>query len=613
MTIEGFNVFGSLTVNGKRLTFKDFDTNNDGKISEEEFESLLQKEECDTLELSSLDTDDDKIVTEEEFSDFEKKIEIQEALNALQATIAKDFTGNLAQYAQEVISALRFFAKEFVDNYTGKGDMVADFKAVLPAKYEEIKTNILNNTPEAKAKREAEEKQRIMSETLDNLYEQLLNQLSAQYPDLAAEIANDICKSVEASVRKFVNNYTGISLETDLEFYLYTLLTETETSKMADAIKAYEAVFESLGGYKDNNDLALLKKAAKEFILTAYSNGIILTLNGRNLTTSASIDTALKRFTDADALNEAMKNLISSLSNESLQDSIINPKVGAKTAAEEKAFKTLKGESVHVESGILKSVPGYYNNETVTVKKQGKDGAKDDAVKLLEDYLKEQFRAQVKADLVANGVSEDKLDQVFENVFTQSAWEAADACVSGKHSTAFRHSSSSFNTKDLVDKFIEIFNTNIANAINEMNASNTDMDLLDIDWSQSVTDENGDVDSALEAALESGTTIRTNNVQPNSDTITAEKMIDRMRTTMMAKAQAMCKANGVTFNNDIFKTLFDKAKEYSIAQNVNGGINNWGAAYSTINPQKLLKDFSTYFKESYTAWVNGEKNKTNAK
>lgn len=138
MSIDGLNVFGSLTVNGKKLSLEELDINNDKVISKEEFNLLLNKVEVDTIEFSTIDTNNDGKITEEEFADFEKKSQIQEELNTLQATIAKDFTGANAKYASDCMAKLRDFAKEFVNNYTGEGDIVADFKAALPAKYEEI-------------------------------------------------------------------------------------------------------------------------------------------------------------------------------------------------------------------------------------------------------------------------------------------------------------------------------------------------------------------------------------------------------------------------------------------------------------------------------------------
>lgn len=39
MSIDGLNVFGSLTINGKKLSFEDFDANKDGQISETEFKN----------------------------------------------------------------------------------------------------------------------------------------------------------------------------------------------------------------------------------------------------------------------------------------------------------------------------------------------------------------------------------------------------------------------------------------------------------------------------------------------------------------------------------------------------------------------------------------------
>ena len=41
---NGINQFGSLTTqNGVRLNFKDFDKDNDGKITQQEFESVLKR------------------------------------------------------------------------------------------------------------------------------------------------------------------------------------------------------------------------------------------------------------------------------------------------------------------------------------------------------------------------------------------------------------------------------------------------------------------------------------------------------------------------------------------------------------------------------------------
>ena len=85
----------------------------------------------------------------------------------------------------------------------------------------------------------------------------------------------------------------------------------------------------------------------------------------------------------------------------------------------------------------------------------------------------------------------------------------------------------------------------------------------------------------------------------------AEKMIDRLQSTMLMKAKAMCDANGVEFDLTVFNTMFNNAKSSAVA----GSIETKKALFlsiTTINPQNLIKTFTTNFKDSYTVWVNAE-------
>ena len=533
MSIDGLNVFGSLTVNGKNLKFEDFDTNKDGHISESEFTALLEREECDTLELSSFDANGDKVITEEEFADFEAKSQIQEALYELSGKIAQDFIGDNAKYASEAMAQLREFAKEFVASYTGNGDMVTDFKAVLPAKYEEIKNNILEHTPEAEAARAENQKQQAKSDVLDIVYETLYQELSKLYPDLAKDMTRTICKKLEAEANKFIASYTGESLREDLQAHLEEYMNTSDSAKMASAVEDYRNIFESMGGYLDENDLASLKEAAKEFLTEALNNGIILTLNGKKCSSEAQIEAALKGFSDAEELNNAIEKLIGSLSSESIKDSVINTKLAEKEAADAKALSELKGEDIHVETLTLdlSHIDGYYTNSREKFvhgwsnSSGAEDAAKKSALKKIES-LKEQFKAQIKADLEAKGIASDKLDQVFENVFTQTSIEVVDSCVGYRNGWAKFCGVISYNTQELIDNFINEFNTNIANTINEMNKSTTDMDLQDIDYTLAVTDENGKVDERLLDGLKKNESVMYGGNKQRDKT---NQMIDRMR------------------------------------------------------------------------------------
>ncbi len=159
------------------------------------------------------------------------------------------------------------------------------------------------------------------------------------------------------------------------------------------------------------------------------------------------------------------------------------------------------------------------------------------------------------------------------------------------------------NTKDCVDAFINTFNTNIAKAIDEMNASDKDMDLWDIDYTQTVTDDDGNVDQELLEAMQDGSSISGEYAFVYE--LKAEKMIDKLQSTMLIKAKAMCDANCVKFDLTVFNTMFNNAKSSAVA----GSIETKKALFlsiTTINPQNLIKTFTTNFKDSYTAWFNAE-------
>ena len=126
----------------------------------------------------------------------------------------------------------------------------------------------------------------------------------------------------------------------------------------------------------------------------------------------------------------------------------------------------------------------------------------------------------------------------------------------------------------------------------------------DIDYTQAVTDENGNIDQKMLNAIQDGDTV-TKIGRKDSVKEDAEKMLDRLQSTMRMKAKAMCDANGVEFDLTVFNTMFNNAKSSAVA----GSIETKKALFlsiTTINPQNLIKTFTTNFKDSYTVWVNAE-------
>lgn len=611
MDLSGLNQFGSLTTqSGKRLTFEDFDLNKDGKITDAEFNRALSNWGLDSLELSSIDQNKDNIITEEEFANFELEAEINQVLNDfINTTVSSDtdLIGSNLKYGQQVTSELKAWVDEFKAQYTGDSEqMIADLKAQLPGKFNQIKAEILANTPE-----------KVQSRVINEMIDQLITELSEQSDTIDSVMSNEIIqtlgKKLETLSAKFVASYTGSNLEADLKEYLNEALNSSPSEKMSDAIDKLNEGVHSDTGYIDSfEELPLYKEQVKEFLMAAINNGLTLRMNNVNIVSESSIDSLLAKYSDGASLQKDLNELINSLSDTSLKETIINDALESEALEQEKAFQSLTGEDVKIDtstSGIdYSKIPGYYENSTVTIKGQGVDGAKDEAMGVLNG-LKEQLKKQLAETLEAKGIPFEKIEAIFEKVFTQSAQEAVNSCVSGQKEIRFlwitwRKSSSSFNTKDLVDTFLTKFNESLASTIDTMNETNTDLDIQNIDFTLAATDENGNVDEVLDEMLTNGGTKATNLFKEEPADKIAGTMIDRLKGTLLAKSKAMCEANGIEFDNDKFDTIFENSKGYAISVTSEQFL--W---MSYFNPKECINTFLTSFKSSYEAMIETEKQK----
>ena len=594
---SGINQFGSLTTqSGQRLTFKDFDKDGDGKITQEEY---------DTVELSSVDKNGDKEISEDEFAQWEQKTQMQTAVNDMAGTISKDFAGK-TQYLAEVTTALKEYIEEFAASYTGDiSGMAEAFKAALPAKYEEIKSNAVSNDPDT-----------VKSNVLDEIYTDLTATKGEGRTEagesMPAATAKRIAKELEAEADKFIKAYKGENLQTDLKAHLEEYMNKSDAEKLKDAADAFNTGANSFGAMIDNGaDLKQLKEYAKEFLLAALDKGVTVKLGGTTIKTEAAITTALKKFSDGDELKAAMEEVIAGLNTETLKNTLIKEEEIKAQEAADKAFTDIKGDAYKVDASLIdySGISGYYENTQIHERGKGWGGSRDKAYAkgeelLTNESLKSQMKAQLQSMLEEKGISFDKIANIFENVYTQSVADTlnAEGMITGRGARGFSSKGHAYlNTKDCVDAFINTFNTNIAKAIDEMNGSNKDMDLWDIDYTQAVTDENGNIDQKMLDAIQDGDTV-TRIGRKEED---AEKMIDRLQSTMLMKAKAMCDANGVEFDLTVFNTMFNNAKSSAVA----GSIETKKALFlsiTTINPQNLIKTFTTNFKDSYTVWVNAE-------
>ena len=585
---SGINQFGSLTTqSGQRLTFKDFDKDGDGKITQEEYDTVMNEMKLDSVELSSVDKNGDKEISEDEFAQWEQKTQMQTAVNDMAGTISKDFAGK-TQYLAEVTTALKEYIEEFAASYTGDiSGMAEAFKAALPAKYEEIKSNAVSNDPDT-----------VKSNVLDEIYTDLTATKGEGRTEagesMPAATAKRIAKELEAEADKFIKAYKGDNLQTDLKAHLEEYMNKSDAEKLKDAADAFNTGANSFGAMIDNGaDLKQLKEYAKEFLLAALDKGVTVKLGGTTIKTEAAITTALKKFSDGDELKAAMEEVIAGLNTETLKNTLIKEEEIKAQEAADKAFTDIKGDAYKVDASLIdySSIDGYFNNGEIYERGKGWGGSRDKAYAkgqevLNNSNLKSQMKAQIESMLEAKGIPFEKIETVFENIYNQSVQDTlnAEGMITGRGARGLSKKGKAYiNIKNMVDSFVNTFNTNIAKAIDEMNASDKDMDTIDLDYTQAGKDENGNpitqdgVD--ISTLYASGKTLTTKKKGEDYYVSLAEKMIDNMKSQLLKKAKAMCDANGVTFDNKVFDTMFNNAKSIAINKGVTG-VNAEGASVS---------------------------------
>ena len=585
---SGINQFGSLTTqSGQRLTFKDFDKDGDGKITQEEYDTVMNEMKLDSVELSSVDKNADKEISEDEFAQWEQKTQMQTAVNDMAGTISKDFAGK-TQYLAEVTTALKEYIEEFAASYTGDiSGMAEAFKAALPAKYAEIKSNAVSNDPDT-----------VKSNVLDEIYTDLTATKGEGRTEagesMPAATAKRIAKELEAEADKFIKAYKGDNLQTDLKAHLEEYMNKSDAEKLKDAADAFNTGANSFGAMIDNGaDLKQLKEYAKEFLLAALDKGVTVKLGGTTIKTKAAITTALKKFSDGDKLKAAMEEVIAGLNTETLKNTLIKEEEIKAQEAADKAFTDIKGDAYKVDPSLIdySSIDGYFNNGEIYERGKGWGGSRDKAYAkgqevLNNSNLKSQMKAQIESMLEAKGIPFEKIETVFENIYNQSVQDTlnAEGMITGRGARGLSKKGKAYiNIKNMVDSFVNTFNTNIAKAIDEMNASDKDMDTIDLDYTQAGKDENGNpitqdgVD--ISTLYASGKTLTTKKKGEDYYVSLAEKMIDNMKSQLLKKAKAMCDANGVTFDNKVFDTMFNNAKSIAINKGVTG-VNAEGASVS---------------------------------
>ena len=364
-------------------------------------------------------------------------------------------------------------------------------------------------------------------------------------------------------------------------------LNQTDADKMKSAADTFKANAGAFGTYIDGDELVQLKEYAKNFLTEAVNNGVTVKLGTRNIATTNAITTALKSYTDGATLKADMETAISNLSTVSKKDMIVTQAKTEEAEAAEKKFTNIKGSAYQINAGLIdysKIDSRYFDGGEIYQRGKGWSGSKDKAYNegynvLTSDNMKSQIKSQIETMLKEQGISFDKIENIFENVYNQTAQEVlnSDGMITGRGARGLsRKGKAKIDVKTMIDTFVTTFNTNIAKAIDEMNKSSKDFDTIDIDFTQAGKDENGNAikdettGADLSTLYASGKTITTKKHGADYYVSIAEKMIDRMKSQMLKKAKAMCNANGVTFDESAFQSIFNNAKSIAVNTAVTG-------------------------------------------
>ena len=590
---SGINNFGSLTTqNGTKVDYKylleKYDADGNGEISKDEFNTAIKEEKLDKVELSKVNTNGDEVIDEKEMGIYEQKYKMQEAVNAMSAQITKDFSGNKSQYIAQVTLELTNYITEFANNYQGEiSGMAEAFSKELPTKYTQIKKNVLANEPSSF-------KSQVLDEIVNNL--QVGGTTKAEGAEAISDAAlTKVAKALETEANKYIKANPKCS-ESELKAHLEAFLNQTDADKMKSAADTFKANAGAFGTYIDGDELVQLKEYAKNFLTEAVNNGVTVKLGTRNIATTNAITTALKSYTDGAKLKADMETAIANLNTVSKKDTIVSQAEVEELTEANKKMSSIKGSAYKINSGTIdySNIDGYFDGSDVSVKKKKKvadlkNDLSDKLAEQLEKSLKPQMKEQIQKMLQEKGIPFENIEQVFENIYNTTFTEVfnSDGMVSSKHKTWFRSGKASVNVKNFVDNFITTFNTNIAKAIDEMNKSSKDFDTIDIDFTQAGKDENGNAikdettGADLSTLYASGKTITTKKHGADYYVSIAEKMIDRMKSQMLKKAKAMCNANGVTFDESVFKTMFNNAKSIAVNAAVTG-IDSDGKSFGGI-------------------------------
>ena len=342
--------FGMLTASARGVSFAELDVNKDGTVTAEEAAQVINGKGLDVLDLSTMDKDADQKVTEREYILWDQEQRMSDILTRVKDGIARDFIGRNQDEIKDAIDRLDDYLKEFINDYSASGNplnkMAAAFEKSLPAKYAEIKNDIINNNTDAIRDRVVDNVIQYVvddSKSVDSNYKQLMDKKTGELTDNSKRLFKD---TLTAEADKFIMEYKGNNLEADLTTYLKTFLQQSDKSKLADAIQIWERGKEELANLPKEIALMEAKSKAKAFLLRALKEGITtIKLGDVVVRNELEIMAALAQYKNYEDLVSDMNKAITQLSTITRQEQLEQ-----QAAAKENGEQT---QSVITSGGIF--------------------------------------------------------------------------------------------------------------------------------------------------------------------------------------------------------------------------------------------------------------------
>ena len=445
---SGINNFGSLTTqSGQRLRFKDFDIDGDGKISSDEYSRVSEKYGLDTVELSTVDENKDKSISEDEFAVWEQKTLMEDAVNRYKGQLSSIFYGDKSASINNILSDLKSYIDEFANNFDGNvQNMAIYFQDSLPTRF-----NRLVSLEQASYK--------DSGELIDSML-QRVSGLDAESYQILGELLE---KRVESF---FAQDLSSNDFDGSLERYLNDFIKKSEAERLQDDYNDYTKSYKKLGRYVDSDDMQELKKAAEEFLKSAFNECANLQFAGKHITNVNQISSLIEAFESPVELNDAINEVKESFSNSNLVQRLKEREIlieeAEKEEAENEALANLEGSDIVVENKL--QFNGNIRSFTVA-------SALSDARQHLEGIFRTNIRGQITSQLSQLGISFSSIEGLFGSVYEQTINDTLSNTVGLLDVNYYSFYKCQINLNNLGQAFVANFNENFAQAINEMNGN----------------------------------------------------------------------------------------------------------------------------------------------